>query len=92
MDGDHRALIIVAHQDTDLREVQDVLRRRWPDVVVKDFAHEEPTWAMNSDDAADLGPRRRGIEPLRIMVMPQRVQRMIVAHTPVIVEPMPVVL
>ena len=67
------------------------LRRRWPDVVVKDLEQEEPTWAMTADDAADLGSRRRGVEPLRIVVMPQRVQRVTVAPAPVI-EPMPVVI
>ena len=34
---------------------------------------------MTPDDAADLGSRRRGVEPLRIMVMPQRVTRVTVS-------------
>ena len=34
---------------------------------------------MTPDDAADLGMRRRGVEPLRIMVMPQKITRMSVA-------------
>ena len=33
-------------------DVLDVLRRRWPDVVVKGLEHEEPTWTMTPDDAA----------------------------------------
>jgi hypothetical protein len=89
MGGDHRALVMISHQGIDRREVLGVLRRRWPDVVVKDLEHEEPTWAMTADDAADLGSRRRGAEPLRIVVMPQKVRRVTVAPTPVI-EPMPV--
>ena len=52
-----------------------MLGRRWPDVMVKDLAQEEPVWAMKADDAAELGSRRRGVEPLRIVVMPQKVQR-----------------
>jgi hypothetical protein len=62
-----------------------------PSIVLKDLAQEEPPWVMTAGDAADLGTRRRGVEPLRIMVMPQKVQRVIVAPTPVI-EPMAVVI
>jgi hypothetical protein len=58
--------------------------------VVKDLAQQEPASAMTPDDAADLGSRRRGVEPLRILVMPQRVQRVTVIPAPEI-APMPVV-
>ncbi len=76
----------------DRREVVNVLRRRWPDVMVKELQQEEPTWEITADDAADLGSHRRGVEPLRIVVMPQKVRRVTVAHVPVMVEPMPVVI
>src|SRR2546429_5055042 len=39
MGGDHRALIIVAHQRVDRQNVADVLRKRWPSTVLKDLAH-----------------------------------------------------
>ena len=39
--------------------------------VVKELEQEEPTVAMSPGDAADLGRCRRGVEPLRIVVMPQ---------------------
>ena len=42
--------------------------------------------AMTADDAADLG-RRRGVEPLRIVIMPQHDRQVIAPE----VEPMPVV-
>ena len=89
MGGDHKALIIVAHQGVDRREVLDLLGRRWPDVVVKSLEHEEPTWEMTADDAAHLGSRRRGVEPLRVVIISQKVKRVTVA--PMVVEPMPVV-
>ena len=82
MGGDHTALLMISHQGVDRREVLDVLRRRWPDVVVKDLEQEEPAWTMTADDAADLGSRRRGVEPLRIVVMPQKITRVIVAPAP----------
>ena len=69
--GDGMALVLVTHDGVDRREVEAVLRRRWPDVVVKELEQEEPTVAMTAEDAADLGRCRRGVEPLRIVVMPQ---------------------
>jgi hypothetical protein len=87
MGGDD--MIMVAHQGADRRAVLDVLRRRWPSVVLKDLAQEEPVWAMAAYDAVDLGWHRRGVEPLRIAVMSQKVQCKVVAPTPMI-EPMPV--
>jgi hypothetical protein len=90
MGGNHRALVMISHQDIDRREVLEVLSRRWPDVVVKSLEHEEPVWTMTANDAAELGSRRRGVEPLRVVIMPQRVQRLIVAPVPEM-EPVPVV-
>jgi hypothetical protein len=46
---------------------------------------------MTADDAAGLGSRRRGVEPLQLTVMPQKITRVTVASAPVILEPMPVV-
>jgi hypothetical protein len=91
MGGDHKALVLISHQGVDRREVQDVLCGRWPDAVVKDLAQEEPAWVMTAYDAADLGSRRRGVEPLRVLVMPQKITRVAVAPAPVI-GPMPVVI
>jgi hypothetical protein len=91
MGGDHKALVLISHLGVDRREVQDVLGRRWPSVVAKDLAQEEPVWEMTADDAAELGSRRRGVEPLRVLVMPQKITRVAVAPAPVI-GPMPVVI
>jgi hypothetical protein len=89
--GNHTALMLISHEGVDRRELLDVLRRRWPDVVLKDLENEKPAWAMTPDEAADLGMRRRGVEPLRILVMPQKISRVTVAPMPVI-APMPVVI
>lgn len=62
--GEHTAMI--PHEDIERCEVQDVLHRRWPDVMVKSVEHEEPTWMMTAEDATDLGRCRRAVEPLRI--------------------------
>jgi len=34
-DGDHVALVLVTHEGIDRHEVEDVLHRRWPDLVMK---------------------------------------------------------
>jgi hypothetical protein len=69
--GDGTTLVMVTHQGIDRREVQDVLCGRWPDVAVKALEQEEPAVAMTAEDAAALGQCRRGVEPLRVAVMPQ---------------------
>ena len=84
--GDGVALVLVSHDGVDRHEVEAVLRRRRPDAVVKCLEQEEPVVAMSPADAADLGRCRRGVEPLRIVVMPQQDRQV---ATPV-VEPMPV--
>jgi hypothetical protein len=46
MGRDHKALVMIFHQDIDRREVLDVLSRRWPHVLVKELEQEEPAWTM----------------------------------------------
>ena len=84
--GDGKALVMITHGGVDWHEVEAVLRRRWPGVALKELGQERPTVAMTADDAADLGRCRRGIEPLRIVVMPQQDRQV---ASPVI-EPIPV--
>src|SRR5580704_12766757 len=84
--GDHMALAMITHEEIERCEVQDVLCHRWPDVVVKSLEQEVPTVAMTADDAVDLGSHRRGVEPLRIAVMPQHDRQIALP----VIEPMPV--
>jgi hypothetical protein len=84
--GDRTALLLVTHEGIEQSEVEDVLRHRWPAIVVKSLGDEVPTVAMPPRDAADLGRCRRGIEPLRIVIMPQQ-DRQIAAP---LIEPMPI--
>jgi hypothetical protein len=86
--GDHAALMMVTHEGVDRPEVEAVLHRRWPDVVVKSLEQEQPAVTMTAEDAADLGRRRRGVEPLRIVVMPSRIGRSSCQR----LEPTPVVI
>jgi hypothetical protein len=52
--GDHNAMVMVAHEGIDPYEVEDVLRRRWPDIVVKSLEREEPAVALLPGNAADV--------------------------------------
>jgi hypothetical protein len=38
---------------------------------LKELEHDGPTWVMTGKDAADLGRCRRGVEPLRVVIMPE---------------------
>ena len=70
--GDGTAFLLVEHEGVDRREISAVLRRRWPEGVLKSLDNEAPTPTMMTDDAADLARSRRGVEPLRIVILPQR--------------------
>jgi hypothetical protein len=86
-DGDHTALLLISHEGIERPEVGEVLRRRWPALAVKSLEHEAPAVTMSAIDAADLGRCRRGIEPLRIVVMPQQDWQIAAP----VVEPIPVI-
>ncbi len=70
--GDDTAFVLVRHPGVTRHEVAAVLRRRWSAAVVGEVGAVEPSWSMSAEDAADLARARRGVEPLRIVVLPQR--------------------
>ena len=85
--GDRRAMLMVSHERVDRCEVRDVMQRRWPGALINRPGREEPVWEMSPDDAAELGQCRRGIEPVRLVIMPQR-EREVTTSSPV--DSMPV--
>ena len=96
--GDGEVFMLVRHPGLARSEVAAVLRKRWPAAVLQDVGAAEPRWSMSTEDAAELARFRRGVEPLRVVVLPQRhddpllVGRTAVVEPPVWLEPMPVVL
>jgi hypothetical protein len=86
--GDGTALVLITHEGVDRHEVEDVLHPRWPDAIVKSLEREEPIVAMSPTDAASLGRCRRGVEPLRVVVMPQKGRQVIISP---MIEPMQVI-
>jgi hypothetical protein len=84
--GDQTALILITPEGIDRQAVQNVLRPRWPDMVAKQLEQEHPAIGMSPADAADLGRCRRGVEPLRVVVMPQQqIATPVIESTPVLV-------
>jgi hypothetical protein len=70
--GDDTAFVLVRHPGVARQEVAAALRRRWPAAVVREVGAAEPSWSMSVEDAAELARARRGVEPLRIVVLAQR--------------------
>lgn len=95
--GDDAALVLLRHPGITRAEIAEVLGSRWPDAAVVDVGARSPSWPMTAHDAAELARARRGVEPLRILVLAQRAaSRARVgqerAASPPVVEPMPFVL
>ena len=57
--GDGTALVMVSHEGVDRHEVEDVLRRRWPDVALK----ESGAGATSRGDVARRCCRSRTVPP-----------------------------
>jgi hypothetical protein len=70
VDGD-QALILIEHSGTDRDEVWSILERRWPEVVLQDAGNIQPSSRMTVEDATLMARRRRGIEPIRIVILAQ---------------------
>jgi hypothetical protein len=69
--GGGKAMLLVRHPSIGKTEIAEVLQRRWADVLVKDAAEVSLVWDLGIDDAVELARAKRGVEPLRIVVMGQ---------------------
>lgn len=70
--SDSEVLLLVRHAGIDRGEVADILQRRWPGAIVGDVGTLAPSWEMPVENAVELARARRGVEPLRIVVLAQR--------------------
>lgn len=70
VDG-NRTLLLVQHPGISRASLWSVLERRWPNVMLCYPGYIAPSSVMTVQDAAALACRRRGIDPIRIVVMPQ---------------------
>jgi hypothetical protein len=91
--GGGAVLVMIRHAGIEQGEVAEALRRRWPGLSVSDLGIT-PTWAMPVEDVVELALARRGLEPLRVVIFPQRRPRLVSADrrsgtSAVEMEPMP---
>jgi hypothetical protein len=89
MGGDGTAFVMICHDDLERHELLTNLCGRRPGLHLKDLEQEMPVPLLTPLEAAELGRRHRGIEPLRVVIMPQRDAPM--AKTSCL-EPMPILL
>jgi hypothetical protein len=69
--GGGAVLAMIRHDGIHRREVVDALRRKWPGLSVSNPGLT-PTSAMSVEDVVELALARRGVEPLRVVVLPQQ--------------------
>ena len=69
--GGHLRLLI-KHSGIDRETVEEAFRERWPEIVLLDVGTVEPTLMLTLQDAVAVGVRRRGVEPCRVIIPPQR--------------------
>lgn len=85
--GDRTAMVVVDRGTVDRGEFSSALKRRWADATVTDLTDEQPSAEMTITDAVELATLRRGAEPLRLVIPPQRD---LVSRTLPTMEPMPI--
>ena len=64
-------ILLVQHRGIFREALWDVLETRFPEAIITTPGVIEPSSAMSVEVAAALARRRRGIEPMRIVILPQ---------------------
>jgi hypothetical protein len=70
--ADGTAMVLVRHPHIPRAEVAEILGRRWPEAIIGEVAAVLPNSEFTVEDAVEFARLRRGIEPLRVIVLPQR--------------------
>ena len=83
------AMVVFDRGTVDRAEFVKAVQRRWAGATVTDLTDQAPSSEMTLRDAIELAALRRGIEPLRLLVLPQRDP---ILPTMTIIDPMPVIL
>jgi hypothetical protein len=79
--------VVVDRGAVDRRELTYAMQRRWANASVADLTDEQPSAEITITDAVELATLRRGAEPLRLVIPPQR---NVVSRAMPIIEPMPI--
>jgi hypothetical protein len=91
--GDDKVMLLIRHAGIGEAEIVELLRMHWPGAQVTDITRVPPVWNLGIEDAVELARAKRGVEPLRIVVMRQGrdadLDRLMVTARSGTVEPMP---
>lgn len=66
--SDDHLLLLVQHAGISRAATWSMLEPRWPDIVFGDIGNTELSTWLTVEDAASLARRRRGIEPIRVVI------------------------
>lgn len=75
LDGSGRAHVLVRHMELPATLATGAMTRRWPKARCVDSGEMGPRFFFSAADAAAVGRARRGVEPLRVVVLAQRARR-----------------
>lgn len=93
--GDGRAVVLVRHSGIVRADFAAVLHRRWPFATIGDVDGAAVSWEMSIEAAVEIARARRGVEPLRIVILGQRhachIHDIRAMNVDVVGEPMPIV-
>ena len=64
-------LLLIQHAGITRAATWSILEPRWPDVAFCDVNNTEPSAWLTVEDPAALARRRRGVEPIRIVIAAQ---------------------
>ncbi|MCU1326779.1 MAG: hypothetical protein JWN34_2149 [Bryobacterales bacterium] len=87
--GSGTALMVIEHPGLCRASLVAVLRKRWPTLQAQDVKSQSPLIHLPTELAADLARQCRGIEPIRIVIMPQALKA---GPAEPELEPMPVLI
>lgn len=74
VDAEGHLHLLLLHPDLSATAVERVMARRWPQVRFQPSCGDAPPFAFTPRDAASLARVRRGVEPLRVVVLGQRLR------------------
>jgi len=86
--ANNRALIMVSHKDITRRELHALLEQHLGPVSLSDLGEATPSTMFPASVASSIAHARRGVEPLRVIILPQR---LFTHDTSRYLDPLPVV-
>jgi hypothetical protein len=91
--ADRTVSLLIRHPAITRSEAAEVLRQRWPGTAITEVGAVEPSWSPKTEDAVEIALARRGVEPIRVVILAQhksgRGDPLTLGAMPTSMEPMP---